>query len=101
MNTMKPLFDKVLIKRETLEDKLKTTLIIPDQAAKRNAPATGVVLAIGPDVEQVEVGQRVLFGLHAGSWIKDDDENDVFVCLDVDVLCVMEEEEVLSVMEVA
>ena len=88
---MKPLFDKVLIKRETLEDKLKSTLIIPDTAARRNAPQTGIILAIGPDTEQVEVGQRVLFGLHAGSFIPDGDKDDVFVCLDVDVLCVLED----------
>ena len=87
--TMKPLFDKVLIKRETLKDKLKTTLVIPDTVAQRNAPSTGVILAVGPDTEQVEVGQRVIFGIHAGSWLKDDDDNDVFICLDTDVLCVL------------
>ena len=91
MTTMKPLFDKVLIKRETLKDKLKTTLVIPDTVAKRNAPQTGMVLAVGPDTEQVEVGQKVLFGLHAGSWIKDDNDEEIFVCLDVDVLCVLED----------
>ncbi len=93
---MKPLFDKVLIKRETLEEKLKTTLIIPDTAKKRNAPQTGVVIAVGPLVHKdidyftVKVGDRVLFGQHAGSWIEDD-ETEVFICLDSDILCVLED----------
>ncbi len=88
--TMKPLFDKVLIKRQTLQDTLNTTLIIPDDAQKRNAPQTGVVLAIGEDVEQVCVGDNVLFGQHAGSFIKDEDDNELFIILDTDVLCIME-----------
>ena len=91
MSTMKPLFDKVLIKRDTLEDKLKTSLIIPESSQKRNAPQTGVIIAIGPDTLQVEVGQKVLFGLHAGSWIKDDEDNELFVCLDVDILAILED----------
>lgn len=94
---MKPLFDKILIKRDTIQDKYNTSLIIPDNASKRNAPVTGVVIAVGPlvhkdvDYETVNVGDRVLFGLHAGTFIEDDNEDEFFICLDVDILCILEE----------
>ncbi len=94
-NKMIPLFDKVIIERDTLQT--KSSIIIPDDAARRNAPATGVIVAVGPDTEQVKEGQRVLFGLHAGSFIKDDDDNDFFVCLDVDILCVLEDTPTVSI----
>ena len=91
MSTMKPLFDKVIIERDTLQQKLKTDLYIPETIEKRNAPSTGTIISIGPDTEQVAVGDRVLFGLHAGSWIKDDDDNEFFVCLDADILAILED----------
>ena len=88
---MKPLFDKVIIERDTLQQKLKSTIIIPETMEKRNAPSTGTIIAVGPDTEQVAKGDRVLFGLHAGSWIKDDDDKEFFVCLDADILAILED----------
>ena len=89
MSNLKPLFDKVLIERETLQT--STSIILPDDINKRNAPSRGIVVAIGPDTEQVEVGQKVIFGMHAGSWIKDDNDDEVYVCLDTDILCIVGE----------
>ncbi len=54
----------------------------------------GRIVSMGEtaDKEQLDIGQLVIFGKHAGDWIKlpgTDDE--VFVCLDVDVMAVIRE----------
>lgn len=101
----KPLFGRVLIKRE-IEEK-RGSIILPD--AKRHARNEGVVVAIGPTVdENIKVGQHVIFGKHAGAWIdntysdiKDprgkivaqnaNDDGTLFICQDEDLLAIVEE----------
>lgn len=92
---VRPQFDKVTIERQ----KLTTSgIIIPDSAAMRNAPCKGVVTAIGPDVNDsdatdsvINVGDTVIFGQNAGSWINPDQDDEFFICLDTDILAIVEE----------
>lgn len=85
---MRPLFARVLIERETLQ--AKTRILIPENAAKRNAPAKGIVTAVGPTAdESIAVGARVIFGRHAGDEIEVDGKT-LFICQDEDVLVVIE-----------
>ena len=64
-------------------------IIIPEQAQERNAPTKGTVLAKGPTAdESIEVGQRVVFGRHAGAWIRDG-EDDLYIVQDEDILGVI------------
>jgi len=78
---IRPLHDRVLIKRLEDEEKSKGGIIIPDTAKEK--PQQGKVIAVGkgktlkngkvlpPDVKQ---GDRVLFGKYAGTEVKLDSE---------------------------
>ena len=83
---LKPLFARVVIERESI--KSKTSLIIPDTAERRNAPAVGKVIAVGPTVDDSVkrlVGKTVIFGMHAGGWFRDGDR-DVYIVQDEDIV---------------
>lgn len=75
---LKPLQDRVLVKRDTQDEKTKGGIIVPDNAKK---PLTrGTVIAVGPGkmvsgkfVEiTLKVGQRVLFGKYSGTELPDE-----------------------------
>lgn len=89
---IKPVFARVVIRRDSIKEKAKSSLIIPPDAAKRNAPATGMVLAVGPNVaKEIQPGQHVVFGQHAGTYI-DHEGTEYFVCNDEDIICEIEHE---------
>ena len=92
---IRPLQDRVLIKRLDEEEKTKGGIIIPDTAKEK--PVEGVVVAVGPgafvDGKRREVdlkkGDKVLFGKYAGTDVRLEG---------VDHL-VMREEDILAVIE--
>jgi len=74
---VRPLQDRILVRRVAEEEKTKGGIIIPDSAKEK--PAEGEVMAVGPGKAndkgvvrplQVKVGDRVLFGKYSGSEIK-------------------------------
>ena len=76
---VKPLQDRILIKRVEEEAKTKGWIIIPDSAKEK--PQEGLVVAVGPGkvtdngtrvVPEVKAGDRILFGKYSGSDIKVD-----------------------------
>ena len=78
---VRPLHDRVLVKRFTEEEKSKGGIIIPDTAKEK--PAQGEVIAVGQGrvTEEgkirpldVKKGDRILFGKYAGNEIKIDGE---------------------------
>ncbi len=84
--TIKPLGDRVVLKRTASEQQTAGGIILPDNAQEK--PMKGTVVAVGPgkvldngdrNKMEVEVGQTVLFGKYAGSDIKIDGE-DYVIC---------------------
>jgi len=76
---VKPLQDRVLVKRVEEEAKTKGGIIIPDSAKEK--PQEGLVVAVGPGkvtdngtrvTPEVKPGDRILFGKYSGSEIKVD-----------------------------
>jgi len=76
---VRPLFDRVVVKRVDEETKTSGGIIIPDSAQER--PLQGEVVAAGPGVVDengtlrgtgVEAGERVMFARYAGTEIKVD-----------------------------
>ncbi|MFQ5441325.1 MAG: co-chaperone GroES [Thermodesulfobacteriota bacterium] len=74
---IKPLRDRVLVKRLEEEEKTKGGIIIPESA--KEAPAEGKVVAVGPGKKddsgkliptEVKTGDRVLFSKYAGTEVK-------------------------------
>ena len=93
---VKPLFDRVLIKRVEAEEKVKGGIIIPDTAKEK--PMEGKVIAVGSgrlDEDgkripmEVKKGDRILFGKYSGSELK----------LDGKEYVIMKEEDVMAVLK--
>jgi len=93
---LRPLHDRVIVKRLDNETKTASGIVIPDTAAEK--PDQGEVLAIGKGkiledgsvrALEVKVGDRVLFGKYSGQTVKVDGLE----------LLVMREEDIMAVVE--
>ena len=93
---MRPLQDRVIIKRVKEEERTKGGLIIPDTAKEK--PIEGLVVAVGNGkaledgtVRKLDVkeGDRVLFGKYSGTEVKIDGEEHLILRED-DILGVIE-----------
>jgi chaperonin GroES len=92
---LRPLHDRVIVKRLDQETKTASGLIIPDAAAEK--PDQGEILAVGPgkrddkgtqNALDVKVGDRVLFGKYAGQTVKVDG-NELLVMREEDIMAVL------------
>jgi len=93
---IRPLHDRVLIKRVEEEEKTKGGIIIPGTAKEK--PAEGKVIAVGNGrvLEDgkvrpldVKAGDRVLFGKYSGTEVKVDGDEHLILRED-DILCVLD-----------
>jgi chaperonin GroES len=94
--TLRPLGDRVLVRRVEEETRSKGGVIIPDTAKEK--PQEGEVLAVGPGARDedgkpvpldVKVGDRILFGKWSGTEVKIDGE-DLLIMKESDILGVIE-----------
>ncbi|WP_097461251.1 co-chaperone GroES [Mangrovitalea sediminis] len=94
---IKPLYDRVVVRRVEAETTTKGGIVIPDKSAEKSPQAD--VLAIGDGTlldngEQrplsVKVGDRVLLGQYAGNEITLDGETYLIV-RETDILAVIED----------
>jgi chaperonin GroES len=83
---IRPLNDRILVKRVEPEQKAKGGLIIPDTAKEK--PLEGMVIAVGPGrfndagervASEVKAGDRVLVGKYTGTEIQIEDVEHVMV----------------------
>ena len=95
MSSIKPLYDRVVIKRMEEEKLSAGGIVIPDSATEK--PIKGEVVAVGTGkvldngqvrAPQVKVGDKVLFGKYSGTEVKLDGvellvvkEDDLFAIL--------------------
>jgi len=93
---LRPLQDRILVKRVEEETKTKGGIIIPDTAKEK--PAEGKVIAVGngklgDDGKRIPLeikkGDRILFGKYSGTEVKIEGEEHL----------IMREEDVLAVIE--
>jgi chaperonin GroES len=93
---VRPLYDRVLVKRLEEKEQKRGGIIIPDTAKEK--PMEGKVVAVGSGKLddngkrvplEVKAGDRVLFGKYAGTEIKIDDEEHV----------ILREDEVLGIID--
>ena len=88
--TVKPLGDRVLIKRLEAEEKTKGGIILT--SAAKEQPQMAEVLAVGPGTEDVKMevaGDKVIFSKYAGTEIKVDEE-ELIIMSQKDILAVVE-----------
>ncbi len=93
---IRPLNDRILVKRLEGEEKTAGGIIIPDSAKEK--PAEGEVMAVGPGklneagqrvALNVAVGDRVLFSKYGGTDVKLDGE-DYLIMREDDILGVVQ-----------
>lgn len=93
---IKPLGDRILVKRLEEEEAKKGGIIIPDTAKEK--PQKGEIIAVGSGkIEEngnrrpleVEKGNKVLFGKYAGTEVKIDEEE----------YLIMREDDILGIIE--
>jgi chaperonin GroES len=95
---LKPLGDRIIVRREPSEEKTAGGIVLPGSA--KNKPQRGKVLAVGPGKQlkdgsprslQVKEGDTVLFTTWAGDEFKEQRTKDeVLVMREEDVLAVLE-----------
>ncbi len=93
---IRPLHDRVVVKRKEEERTTASGIVIPDSAAEK--PAEGVIQAVGTGKKDdngnsialdVKVGDKVLFKSYGGTSVKVDGEE----------LLVMTEDDILAIIE--
>ena len=93
---IRPLHDRVVVRRLDEETKSSGGIVLPDSATEK--PSQGEVLAVGPgkvldngDVRPLDLkaGDKVLFGQYGGSTVK----------VDGDELLILSESEIFGVLE--
>ena len=67
---LKPLADKLIVKRLEAEEKTASGIVLPDSAKEK--PEQGEVIAVGKDVKEVKKGERVIFGKYSPTEVKVD-----------------------------
>lgn len=96
MPSIRPLNDRIVVKRSEPETRTASGIVIPDSAGEK--PEQGEVLAVGPGRRDdrgervkpdVRAGDKVLFGKYAGQTVK----------LGGDEVLVLREEDILGVLE--
>lgn len=75
---IKPLHDRVLVRRLSVEQVSRGGIIL-SEAAPTDNQREGIVEAIGPDVQEVAVGDRVVMGKWSGEDTKIEGENLVMI----------------------
>ncbi len=93
---LRPLHDRVLVRRVDEDEKTSSGIIIPDTAKEK--PMEGKVMSVGPGARgddgkihplDVKKGDRILFGKWSGTEVKMDDEE----------LLIMKESDIMGVIE--
>ena len=83
---VKPLYDRILVRRLDLKEEVKGGIIIPDTAKEK--PMEGKVVAVGAGKVdksgkriplEVKVGDKVLIGKYSGQEVKIDDVEHVII----------------------
>ncbi len=93
---IRPLQDRLIVKRMQEEEKTKGGIIIPDTAKEK--PMEGEVVAVGPGARDekgalvaldVKAGDRILFGKWSGTEVKIDGE-DLLIMKESDIMGIVE-----------
>jgi chaperonin GroES len=98
MMKIRPLYDRIVVKRIEEQETLRSGIIIPDSAKEK--PQEGEVVAVGQGKRledgtmvalDVKIGDRILFGKYSGNEIK----------LDGEEYMIMREDDILGVLDAA
>ena len=96
-NAIRPLHDKILIKRDEAETKTTSGIYLPESS--KDKPKTGIVEAVGDGALNTETGSRipltvkkgdrVIFSSYSGTEVKLNDQ-ELFIMSEDDILAVID-----------
>ena len=96
MPKLRPLGDKILIKRLEAESKTKSGIVLPDSAKEK--PKRGKILSLG-DGKRLETGERAPFSVKKGDEVIFASYAGTEIKLDGEELMIMSEDDILAVVE--
>ncbi len=92
---LKPLGDRIIIKKVEVEEKTKSGIVLPPTAKEK--PLMAEIIAIGDEIlndekkkDQIKVGDKVIFSEYAGTKVKVDGEELTILKL-MDILAVVQD----------
>ncbi len=96
MAKLRPLGDKILVKRVEAETTTKSGIVLPDTAKEK--PKRGKILALG-DGKRLDNGERAPFAVKKGDEVLFTSYAGTEVKIDGEELLIMSEEDVLAIVE--
>lgn len=96
MAKLRPLADKILVKRLEAESKTKSGIVLPDSAKEK--PKRGTIISLG-DGKRLDNGERAPFNVKKGDQVIFTSYAGTEIKIDGEELMIMSEDDILAVVE--
>lgn len=94
---LRPLHDKILVKRDEAQSKTDSGIYLPESS--KDKPKTGVVTAVGTGALNTDTGERIPLTIKAGDKVIFSSYSGTEVKLDGVELLIMSEDDILAVID--
>lgn len=94
---VRPLGDKILVKRDEASDRTEAGIFLPGAAKEK--PKMGTITAVGTGAINSETGERIPLSVKKGDKVLFTSYSGTEVKLDKDTLLIMSESDILAVIE--
>ena len=95
--TVRPLHDKILVKRDEAQTKTDTGIFLPESS--KDKPKTGIIQAVGTGSLNTETGERIALSVKKGDRVIFSSYAGTEVKLDGQELLIMSEDDILAVVD--
>lgn len=95
--SIRPLHDKIIVRRDEAETKTKSGIFLPETSKDR--PKTGTIEAVGDGKLNTDTGERIALSVKAGDRIIFSSYSGTEVKLEGDELLIMSEDDILAVIQ--
>src|SRR5688572_19481964 len=96
-NAIRPLHDKILVKRDAAETKTESGIFLPETS--KDKPKTGTIEAVGTGALNTETGERIPLSVKKGDRVIFSSYSGTEVKLDGQDLLIMAEDDILAVID--
>ena len=96
-STVRPLHDKILVKRDEAETKTTSGIYLPETS--KDKPKTGTIQAVGDGALNTETGQRIPLTVKKGDKVIFSSYSGTEVKLEGEELLIMSEDDILAVID--
>jgi len=94
---LRPLHDKILVKRDEAQSKTESGIFLPESS--KDKPKTGTVTAVGTGALNTDTGERIPLTIKAGDKVIFSSYSGTEVKLDGVELLIMSEDDILAVID--